>query len=321
MPVGIVCPLRDAKLAEVRVFSDPDAALRHAGLGGEAADSERIAAMSSSLPPAGEPAFYAAGAAGREGPMTRDELAERVRDGRLAPNVHVWWPGLQDWVTLDTRPELLAGPEAPPPPPPAPQLEPLARPQPPGDQLDEVFAGLVETSWRHHRLLEDTQRVDDVLVGALITATLDTGRALLDIESDGTNHFLRFEDPSDRSRVSMAVTHITRDATTARAIGQRAAVTVAYGEAITRFGQVVEALRKQAKSGYVKSAEPGIVTFEKDDVSKYLYAQIDLYLDIDEYISPAFEVDYEKLTRAVAACVHALRKFLEGRVEEEEEAG
>lgn len=279
--------------------------------------------MSTSLPPAGEPAFYAAGAGGREGPMTREDLADRVRDGRLPPNVHVWWPGLDDWVTLDTRPEILGGAPEPaaPPPPPAPQLEPLARPQPAGEELDGVFAGLVETSWRHHRLLEDTRRMDDVLVGALITATLDTGRALLDITSDGTNHFLRFEDPNDRSRVSMAVTHLTRDVTTAKAIGQRAAVTVAYGEAITRFGQVVDAMRKQAKSGYVKTAEPGIVTFDKDDVSKYLYAQIDLYLEIDEYISPAFEVDYEKLTRAVAACVHALRKFLEGRVEEEEEAG
>lgn len=32
VPVGIVYTLRAAKLAEVHVFSDPDAALRHAGL-------------------------------------------------------------------------------------------------------------------------------------------------------------------------------------------------------------------------------------------------------------------------------------------------
>jgi hypothetical protein len=270
------------------------------------------------LPAPGEAALYAAGPAGREGPMTREELAARVSDGRLPDTAHVWWPGLEDWTTLAARPEILAAaPEAPSQPP---ELQPLARPQAAGEELDEVFAGLVEASWKYHHLLEDTQRMDDVLVGALITATLDTGRALLDIESDGTNHFLRFEDPGDRSRVSMAITHITRDVTTARAVGQRAAVTVAYGEAITRFGQVVEAMRKQAKSGYVKSAEPGIVTFDKDDESKYLYAQIDLFLDVEDYISPRFEVDYDKLNRAVAACVHALRKFLEGRVEEEEEA-
>ena len=269
------------------------------------------------LPAPGEPAFYAAGPGGREGPMTQEELAARVRDGRLPENPHVWWPGLEDWITLDARPEILG--ETPPPQEP-PELQPLARPQPAGEELDGVFAGLVESSWKYHHLLQDTQRFDDVLVGALITATLDTGRALLDINSDGTNHFLRFEDPNDRSRVSMAITHLTRDVTTARAVGQRAAVTVAYGEAIVRFGQVVEAMRKQAKSGYVKSAEPGIVTFDKDDASKYLYAQMDLYLDLDDYISASFEVDYEKLTKAVAACVHALRKFLKGRVEEEEEA-
>jgi hypothetical protein len=275
------------------------------------------------LPAPGESAYYAAGPGGdREGPMTQEELATRVRDGRLPDTAHVWWPGLEDWTTLAARPEILGATDAPPPPPPpppqAPELQPLARPQAAGEELDDVFAGLVEASWKYHHLLEDTQRMDDVLVGALITATLDTGRALLDIDSDGTNHFLRFEDPTDRSRVSMAVTHLTRDVTTAKAVGQRAAVTVAYGEAITRFGQVVEAMRKQAKSGYVKSAEPGIVTFDKDDESKYLYAQIDLFLDVEDYISATFEVDYEKLNRAVAACVHALRKFLKGRVEEEE---
>jgi hypothetical protein len=283
----------------------------------------------SALPQPGEPALYAAGPAGREGPMTREQLLGRVAAGELAPNVHVWWPGLQDWVTLDSQPELAGGGSPPPPPPPPPpgaapageQLAPVARLQSSDDQLDEVFSGLVQSSWKYHHLLEDTQRMDDVLVGALITATLDTGRALLDITSDGTNHFLRFEDPNDRSRVSMAITHLTRDITTAKAVGQRAAVTVAYGEAITRFGQVIEAMRKQAKSGYVRSAEPGIVTFDKDDESKYLYAQIDLYLDIDDYISATFEVDYDKLTTAVGACVHALRKFLKGRVAEEEASG
>ncbi len=284
-----------------------------------------------SLPPPGEAALYAAGPAGREGPMTQDELIARVTSGQLPANAHVWWPGLQEWVSLESQPDLMglingaaAAPPPPPPPPPAPaadRLEPVARPLPPDDALDSVFAGLVESSWKYHHLIEDTQRYDEVLVGGLITATLDTGRALLDITSDGTNHFLRFEDPNDRSRVSMAITHLTRDITTAKAVGQRAAVTVAYGEAITRFGQVIEAMRKQAKSGYVRSAEPGIVTFDKEDESKYLYAQIDLYLDIDDYISATFEVDYDKLTTAVGACVHALRKFLKGRVAEEEASG
>jgi hypothetical protein len=258
--------------------------------------------------------------------MTREELLGRVAAGQLPANVHVWWPGLDEWVTLDSQPELTNGGAPPPPPPPpaappapaADRLEPVARELPPEDALDEVFAGLVESSWKYHHLIEDTQRYDEVLVGGLVTATLDTGRALLDITSDGTNHFLRFEDPNDRSRVSMAITHLTRTVTTAKAVGQRASVTVAYGEAITKFGQVIDAMRKEAKSGYVRSAEPGIVTFDKEDESKYLYAQIDLFLDLDDYISPKFEIDYEKLGTAVSACVHALRKFLKGRIESED---
>jgi hypothetical protein len=260
--------------------------------------------------------------------MSADELVAQVAAGKLPPNVLVWWPGLEDWVALDSQPELAArlnGAQAPPPPPPAPMPPPqaadaVARAKPTASdaELDKIFVGIVEKSWKYHHLLEDTQRMDDVLVGALIAATLETGRALIDVESDGTNHFLRFQDPDDRSRVSIAVTHLTRDITTAKAVGQRAAITFAYGEAITKFGQIIDAMRKEAKSGYVKSAEPGIVTFDKEDESKYLYAQIDLFMDIDDYISSKFEVDGQKLTSWVSACTHAMRKFLRGRIEGED---
>lgn len=184
------------------------------------------------------------------------------------------------------------------------------------DELDRVFAGLVEESWRYHNLVENTGRMDEVLVGALIAATLDSGQALIDLTSDGTNHFLRFEDPEDRSRVTMAITHLTRDVTTARAVGQRASLVVGYGEPIKSFGRVLNAMRQEAKSGYLGRAEPGIVTFDADSESQYLYTQVDLYLAIDDYVAEDFAVDYVKLGAHVAATVHALRKFLRARVED-----
>lgn len=184
------------------------------------------------------------------------------------------------------------------------------------DDLDRVFAGLVKESWRYHNLVENTGRMDEVLLGALITATLDRGNVLIDLTSDGTNHFLRFEDPEDRARITMAVTHLTRDVTTAKAVGQRASLVVGYGEPIKSFGKVLGAMRQEAKSGYLGRAEPGIVTFDADSESQYLYAQIDLYLAIDEYVDDAFTVDYDKLGAHVGATVHALHKFLRGRVED-----
>ncbi len=185
----------------------------------------------------------------------------------------------------------------------------------PDDALDQVFAGLVKESWRYHKLVENTGRMDEVLVGALITATLDAGHVLIDLSSDGTNHFLRFEDPEDRSRLTMAITHLTRDVTTAKAVGQRASLVVGYGEPIKSFGKVLSAMRQEAKSGYLGRAEPGIVSFDADSESQYLYTQVDLYLAIDEYVDEDMNVDYAKLGAHVRATQHALRKFLRGRVE------
>ncbi len=189
--------------------------------------------------------------------------------------------------------------------------------QPSGDEeLDAVFAGLVKESWHYHNLVENTGRMDEVLLGALITATLDRGHVLIDLTSDGTNHFLRFEDPDNRARVTMAMTHLTRDVTTAKAVGQRASLVVGYGEPIKSFGRVLNAIHQETKSGYLGRAEPGIVTFDADSESQYLYAQVDLYLAIDEYVDELFVIDYAKLGAHVGATVHALRKFLRGRVED-----
>ena len=184
-----------------------------------------------------------------------------------------------------------------------------------GEDQDAVFAELVRESWRYHRLVEDTTRVDDVFVGALIASTVGAGHALIDLHSDGTNHFLRFEDPEDRSRISMNITHLTRDVTTAKAVGQRASVVFGYGEPIKSFAKVFGAIRQEAKSGYLGRSEPGVVTFDADGESHYLYTQVDLYLDLDAYISPEFVVDYDALGRHVLATAHALRKFLRGKVE------
>lgn len=187
-----------------------------------------------------------------------------------------------------------------------------------GEELDGIFAGLVRESWRYHHLIQDTARVDEVFVGALIASTLETGRALIDLNSDGTNHFLRFEDPEDRSRLSVAVTHLTRDVTTAKAVGQRASVVFGYGEPLKSFAKVFSAMRLEAKSGYLGTAEPGVVSFDADSESHYMYTTVPMFMDLDQYISETFEVDYAKLSRDVAATAHALRKFLRGRVEEEE---
>jgi hypothetical protein len=158
--------------------------------------------------------------------------------------------------------------------------------------------------------------MDDLLVGALITVTLDAGHVLIDLTSDGSHHFLRFEDLDDRARVTMALTHLTRDVTMAKAVGQRASLVVGYGEPMKSFARVMDAIRKETKSGYLGSADPGIVTFDADSESQYVYAQIDLFLDIDAYVSDELEISYELLAGHVDATIHALRKFLRGRTED-----
>ena len=47
--------------------------------------------------------------------------------------------------------------------------------------------------------MDHATRVDDIFLGAVIASAVRLGRCLIDLESDGTSHFVRFEDMSNRA--------------------------------------------------------------------------------------------------------------------------
>lgn len=60
------------------------------------------------------------------------------------------------------------------------------------EHLDQVFGRLVNRSWQRFSEQLHTREIDDLLVGAVITAAVAQGNALIDLNSDGNHHYLRF---------------------------------------------------------------------------------------------------------------------------------
>ncbi len=261
----------------------------------------------SQMPGPDETVIHVHTAAGQLGPYSRRQLASQVDSGALALSSHIWVEGMSDWTRLEDNAEWLSD---------------LGTggglvPQRPGesddDYQDRLFGDLVKSSWDY---LEDhtfASHIDEVFLGAVITSSLDSGFALIDITSDGQHHYLRFENMSDQSRLIFRMTHLTGSLSVAKVLGQRASVVIGYGERIGNVAKVMNAVRAEMQSGYLQNAEPGTITVDGDLQSGYVYVQVDLYLNIDDYVSRTYHIDYPRLTGHIGAAKNALAKYLRGR--------
>jgi hypothetical protein len=255
---------------------------------------------------------------GTVGPMSRRELKAKVEAGEISGDAHIWYQELGEWTPLSQVDGLLDGLDdaaastAAAPATTSPSAA-AALPANEDDALDAVFGSLVKQSWEYYEAHAFATRVDEVFLGALITASLDNGWSLIDLTSDGTNHYVRFENLTDHSRLIFKLSHLTGSLTAARVLGQRASVVVGYGEKVKNFGKIWSAVQAEYKSGYIRTPEPGTITVDGDVGAGYVYVQVDLFWNIDDYIRPDYSVDYAVLDRHVDGCTHALRKYLRGR--------
>lgn len=249
------------------------------------------------------------------GPLSRAALKARVEAGEIAATDHVWYPELGEWKPIEDVAGLLdvSAPAAAAPASSSAGAAHVRGTNMTDDQLDAVFGDLVNQSWEYYEAHAFATRIDEVFLGALITASLDNGWSLIDLNSDGTNHYCRFENLSDHSRLIFKLKHLTGSLTAAKVLGQRASVVVGYGEKVGNFQKVWSAIKAEYKSGYLSSPEPGTITVDGDVAAGYVYVQVDLYWKIDDYINEDYSVNYDVLDRDVDGCTHALRKYLRGR--------
>lgn len=280
------------------------------------------------LPPTDHPVVFVHDGQNQHGPMTLDQVVETINAGRGAPGINLWWEGAAGWAPASSFPELAArmapiatSPTPAPAPAPAPAAVATVPPRSPEDveALEALFAEQIEASWAHFKRIDFHGRLDDVLVGAIITSTLDTGQVLIDLTSGGglgatgSNHYLRFEDPTTTARTTIALAHLTGDPASAEVLGHHARIEIGWGQRVAEAGQVVSAIKQELQGNLIQTSEPGMVSIDGDVASGYAYTQIDLIWALEDFVSPEYEVDHERLRRHIDAVVHSLQKYWYGR--------
>jgi hypothetical protein len=290
------------------------------------------------------------------GPEPFEVVLQRVQAGQIPSTTSIWWEGAADWTSVDAVTGGTAAASA------ADSASPTASDGgsvPPAtsasealmsglsdQQLDDEFIGLIGRSWEMYKETELATSIDEAMLGGVITALVDCGFVLIDLETAGAlaamiatgtggtgatvtttattgvdvgstataaHHQLRFEEPETHARVTVAIEHLTPDVASAKMIGHRASAILGYGERVPNFSQVGQALRQEVQSNFVVSPEPGTVTFDADISSGYVYAQVDLLMELDRYVSEDLAVDHDLLRRHLASVVYTMKTFVRSR--------
>lgn len=307
------------------------------------------------MPDPSTPTWWVDAAGAQQGPVPLDQVVQWARANQISPATPVWWDGAPAWTPLDQVDGVDVG-GAPPPPPPladAPAPPAAAAPAPPPEaaplsasaalmsgltdqELDDEFMGLIGRSWEMYKETELATSIDEAMLGGVITALVDCGFVLIDLETAGgrfgmaaaatpgaqanvgstataAHHQLRFEEPETKARVTVAIEHLTPDVASAKMIGHRAGAILGYGERVKEFQKVSQAVRQEMASSFIVSPEPGTVTFDADLSSGYVYAQVDLLLELDRYVDDELAVDHDLLRRHLASVVYTMKTFVQAR--------
>ena len=182
------------------------------------------------------------------------------------------------------------------------------------EDLEKVFVSLVDFSWKKYNETVHNTHVDELLVGAVIASTVENGYSLIDLTSDGVNHYLRFEHLPTKQRLIFQLTNMSEDIVRAKVLGRLGRVTIGFGQMVQNTGAIWQALKAEVKSGMIDQQEPGIITCDADLASGYIYVQVPLLLDLDQYFTSGYEVNYALLQQHIGATVHSLSKYLHGRL-------
>lgn len=111
----------------------------------------------------------------------------------------------------------------------------------------------------------------------------------------------------------MGVTALAEDPVQAAALGRLIQVTVAYGQRVRELSRLASTLKQEMKSSMMANAdEPGVITFDADMSSGFVYAQVNLLLNLDDYFTGLNQTT--PISRDLYAAVHSLSRYLHGRI-------
>lgn len=197
------------------------------------------------------------------------------------------------------------------------------------EQLEKQFLDLARESWKTHQMFFWNSCVDEIIIGYVVTTTINKGYTLLEILNEenkssdnkdytlsmlSTNsHYLLFENNNDKSRLIYKLERIARDLFESKHFGQLSRITIGYGEKSDNVAKICSIIDKEYDENIPLPVDPGVIKIVPDEKNGYFYAQVSLIFNISKYNKDdqMANIDMSKIDYDIASILYSLKKYLD----------
>lgn len=172
-----------------------------------------------------------------------------------------------------------------------------------GPDLDERFADMVQRSVAHQRRMDWALRVDELLLSASITAIVDKGYVLLDLEAHESSQRAIFDHHDDSRHIRLELEPLSPINAAGDPVGRHVKATMAWGRDVADADAAFATVRAQATDD---DPMPGTIRSEVNMVSSSASTVVDLIWAANDFVQEDHSVDRVSLDASIAAMLRAL---------------
>ena len=172
-----------------------------------------------------------------------------------------------------------------------------------GHGLDDRFSEMVRRSVEHQRRLDWALRPDELLLSSCITAIVERGFVLLDVENFEDSQRAVFDHNGDSRQLWLELSPLSPVNAAGDPVGRHVQVSVAWGRKVQDADAAFATVRAEASDDVV---EPGTISCEVNMVAESATTSVDLIWAADEFVSNDQTVDRSSLDSSLIAILRAL---------------
>ncbi len=172
-----------------------------------------------------------------------------------------------------------------------------------GPGLEDRFSEMVRLSVVHQRRLDWALRPDELLLSSCITAIVERGYVLLDVENHEVSQRAIFDHNDDSRHIRLELSPLSPVNAAGDPVGRHVQVRVAWGREVQDADEAFATVRAHATD---EVTDPGTILCEANMVASSATTSVDLIWAAQDFLRDDHSVDRASLDASIIAILHAL---------------
>lgn len=169
--------------------------------------------------------------------------------------------------------------------------------------LEDRFSEMVRLSVDHQRRLDWALRPDELLLSSCITAIVERGFVLLDVENHDVSQRAVFDHNDDSRHIRLELSPLSPVNAAGDPVGRHVQVSVAWGREVQDADAAFATVRAHATD---ELTDPGTISCEANMVASSATTSVELIWAADDFVRDDHSVDRPALDASIIAILHAL---------------